>query len=64
MAVFFFVLGAVVCYGYEEHKYKKTIMEAAKSYSRATMRSLELYKEINKLKSELKKDKEEHYLTD
>lgn len=64
MAVFFFVLGVVVCYIEEEQKFDECIKDWIGMHKADIDQQWVLRERISELESELKKAKEEHYLTD
>lgn len=64
MAVFFFVLGVVVCYIAEEQKFDECIKDWIGMRKADIDQQWVLRERISELESELKKEKEEHYLTD
>jgi adenosyl cobinamide kinase/adenosyl cobinamide phosphate guanylyltransferase len=64
MAVFFFVLGVVVCYIAEEQKFDECIKDWIGMHKADIDQQWALRERISELESELKKEKEEHYLTD
>lgn len=64
MAVFFFVLGVVVCYIAEEQKFDECIKDWIGMHEADIDQQWVLRERISELESELKKEKEEHYLTD
>lgn len=64
MAVFFFVLGVVVCYIAEEQKFDECIKDWIGMHKADIDQQWVLRERISELESELKKEREEHYLTD
>jgi adenosyl cobinamide kinase/adenosyl cobinamide phosphate guanylyltransferase len=64
MAVFFFVLGVVVCYIAEEQKFDECLKDWIGMHKADIDQQWVLRERISELESELKKEKEEHYLTD
>lgn len=63
MAVFFFVLGAAVCYIAEEQKFDECIKDWIGMHKADIDQQWVLRERISELESELKKEREEHYLT-
>lgn len=63
MAVFFCLLGMLVMYAVKEEEIGKVYTEYLDSLCKDVTRHNWLHKRISELESELKKEREEHYLT-
>ena len=63
MAVFFCLLGVAVCYIAEEQKFDECIKDWIGMHQPDIDQQWALHKRINELENELKKEREEHYLT-
>ena len=64
MAVFFALIGVIVCYIAEEQKFDECIKDWVGLHKADIDQQWALRERISELESELKKAKEEHYLTD
>lgn len=63
MAVFFALIGVIVCYIAEEQKFDECIKDWIGMHQADIDQQWALRERISELENELKKEREEHYLT-